>query len=138
MEFAYDIFPAERAIVTRYAGRFTLAGLQATAEKLWSDPRYSRRYDGLVDLTDGSVGVGMTDFRALLDFVVGHPSTSEGRWAAVAISPLATACGLLYQRVVGRRHELAVFSSRAAACNFVGFQLDDGPLVGGGLRPRRG
>lgn len=137
MEFTYDIFPAERLIVARYAGRFTFAELVATAERMWADPRYSRSFDGAVDLTDSAVGVGMDDFRALVNFLRDHKNTSQGRWAAVATSPLATACSLIYSRALASRHTFEVFATFPGASSFLGFDLGPGPLLPGTPAPRR-
>lgn len=135
MNFAYEIYPSERAIVARYAGRFNLAGLVATAEQLWSDPRYSPTYDGFVDLTDTALGVDMCDFRPLLAFIRAHKQTSQGRWAAVTTSPMAAAMGLIYKQAMVSRHVFEIFSTREAAGWFVGFEIGD-PILGG-KGPRR-
>ena len=59
------------------------------------------------------------------------------RWAAVAASPLATACGLIYRRALSSRHAFDVFSTREAACEFVGFQLGAGELFSRHAEPQR-
>lgn len=127
MKFDYGIYPEKQLIVTRYGGAWTLRDLQAMAEQLWSDARYVRSYNGVVDLTDMTLSVGQGDFRALLEFLRGHKNFSEGRWAAVAGSPLATACGLLYKRALATRHTFEVFSTFEAAGAFVGVDLEDRP-----------
>ena len=123
MEFTYDIFPDQRMILARYAGRFSFADLKTAAERLWADPRYSESYDGLVDISDGSVAVEMGDFRQLVQFVKGSAKTSRGRWAAVAVSPLATAIAMFYQKSLAGRHTFEVFSTRESACRFLGIGL---------------
>lgn len=135
MRFAYEIYPEKKLIVARYAGVWTLADLTAMAQRLWSDARYSRHYNGVIDLTDSKVGVTRGDFQALMEFIGGHKDTSEGRWAAVATSPLATACGLLYKRSLARRHGFEVFSTIEAAGAFVGVELS-GELWPDGAGPR--
>ena len=133
MKFAYYIYPDRRAIVARYVGHFTLDELVASAQLLWSDPRYARSYDGLVDVSDSSVGVAMCDLQPLVKFFREHRDTSEGRWAAVTSSPLATACALIYQRALARRHTFEIFSTWAAACTFLNIDVSpDTPLSGGG------
>lgn len=127
MKFEYEIYPEKQLIVARYAGAWTLHELEAVAERLWSDQRYVRSYNGVVDLTDTTLSVGREDFRTLMEFLRGHKLTSEGRWAAVASSPLATACGLLYKRMLATRHTFEVFSTFEAAGAFVGVDWQDGP-----------
>lgn len=136
MQFDYEIYPEKRLIVTRYAGAFTLADLTKVARRLWSDARYARSFNGVVDLTDMGVSVGRSDFQALMDFVREHKDTSEGRWAAVASSPLATACGLLYKRALAKRHTFDVFSTFEAAGAFVGADLSGEPLFNGPAQRR--
>ena len=132
MTFNYDIFPERRTIVARYTGLFTLGELTAAAQLLWSDPRYVRSYDGLVDISHGSVAVAMRDVPPLMRFFREHGNTSEGRWAAVASAPLTTAWALVYRRALGARHPLEIFSTWEAACAFLGVDLrPDLPLVGG-------
>lgn len=128
MKFDYKIYPEHTFIVLRLVGAFTLEELTKGVERLWSDPRYSRSYHGVIDLTDGTLAVGRLEFRALVDFVRGHKDTSTGRWAAVAGSPLAVACGMIYQRAVAGRHSFEVFSTFEAAGSFVGVDLRQGPL----------
>ncbi|MCX6955719.1 MAG: hypothetical protein NTV51_26545 [Verrucomicrobia bacterium] len=123
MKFDYEIYPEQKLILTRFSGAFTLEDLTGVAQRLWSDPRYSRSYGGVVDLTDTSVAVGRADFRALVDFVRRHKETSTGRWAAVAGSPLATACAIIYQRALAGRHTFEVFSTFEAAGQFLGVDL---------------
>ncbi len=118
--FHYDIFPEKRLIFQRYSGRFTLAELLAAIEKLWSDPRYDPTFDGLIDLSSDCAPPSMADFRSLLEFVQGSAKTTSGRWAAIAHSPLVTACGLIYKRAMARRHVFEVFSTCDAACAFLG------------------
>jgi len=134
MKFSYEIFPDQRTIVARYIGAFTLSELVTSAKTLWSDPRYSRKYDGLVDISDSSVNVAMSDFRSLLEFIRGHGSTSEGRWAAVASTPFATACGFMYQRAMVGRHTLEVFSHWETACEFLDVEVPRDVSLGCGAK----
>jgi hypothetical protein len=137
MTFDYEIYPEARIIVLRYAGQFTLGALKVFAQRLWADARYSRSFDGLVDLTDARLGVAREDFLALVEFVRGHEQTSLGRWAAITTSPLATACGLIYQRALARRHAFEVFATTEAAAWFLGVDLGNAPLLGKGFAPHR-
>src|SRR5690606_19940097 len=66
MTFHYDIHPEQRTIHLRYTGAFTVRDLIAAATLLWSDPRYSQTFDGIVDLTDVSLRVTQSDLRALI------------------------------------------------------------------------
>ena len=127
MTFLYDIFPEHRAVIVRYQGTFTLHDLTVCAETLWSDPRYSRSFDGLADISAASVHVAMNDFRPLVEFVRHNDRTSEGRWAAIATTPLATACGYIYQRALASRHSFEIFSTWEGACRFL--KLDLPPTV---------
>ena len=136
MEFDYEIYPEQRMIVTRYRGAYTFATLIACAQKLWADPRYQPAYDGVVDLTDGKLTIGRQDFRAVIDFIRRQDRASRGRWAAVASSPFATACSLLYQRAIEDRHPIGVFSTLEAAGTFLGMSFAEGPLLSG-IAPKR-
>lgn len=131
MNCHYEIYPEKRLIFMRYAGQFTLAELTGSARKLWADKLYSKSYNGVIDLTDSRVWVGREDFQALVGFVAAHKHTSEGRWAAVATSPLATACGMIYKRAITKRHAFEVFSTFGAAGAFVGIDLEEKPFFAG-------
>lgn len=133
MNCHYEIYPERRLILMRYAGAFTLTQLTDIARKLWADKRYSKSYNGIIDLTDSGVKVAREDFQALVEFVAGNKHTSEGRWAAVATSPLATACGMIYKRAVAKRHSFEVFSTFEAAGAFVGIDLGEEPFFGDAL-----
>lgn len=124
MTFAYDIFPERRGIHLRYSGTFTQAGLEAAAQTLWGDARYSRDYHGIVDCRHGPVSTTTSNLRGLIEFVQRSPSTSRGRWAAVTSEPVPTALALVYGQAAEKYHPFGVFSSWAAACNFVGVEFD--------------
>ena len=133
MNFSYAIDPERRMIFLRYTGHFTLVPLLAGIRRLWADPAYCRAYAGLVDLSDESLSIEIADLHALIDHLRDQPAISEGRWAAVTSSPLATACGLLYQKAISPRHPFEVFSSFEAAANFLRLEgppplLQDCPL----------
>ncbi len=123
MQHRYEILPAQRLILQRFAGRPSLADLLAATRQLWADPLYSKLYDGIVDLSGSSVGISMDDLRALISFLRQSDQTSTGRWGAVTCSPLTTACAMIYQRALAPRHEFEVFSSWDAACGFLGVKL---------------
>ncbi len=91
----------------------------------------------MVDLTDANLGVSRADLLALVEFVRGHEQTSQGRWAAITSSPFATACGLIYQRALARRHAFEVFTTQEAAAWFLGVDFGDAPLLGKDSAPRR-
>ncbi len=129
MKFSYEILPEKRLICLRYEGAFTLKELLMGTELLWSDQRYHPDYQGIVDLTDSTVGVGWADFRAFVEFLCREDRTSRSRWAAVAGTPLAAACALLYKQACTAPHSLDVFSTWDAACNFLKVELSpDQPL----------
>ena len=130
MKFSYAIDPERRLIHLRYAGRFNLTRLRESVERLWADPQYHRDYSGFIDLSDGAVSVAIADLHALLDFMRDKPQVTRGRWAAVAVSPFATACGLLYQRAFSRKHTFEVFSSHEAAWQFLGLPPLPAPHLG--------
>jgi len=136
MQFRFEILPERRAIFVRCAGRLTLEDLFTIPRQLWTDPRYSPEYDGLVDVSDGAISIDLHDLRTLAAFLVRERATSKGRWAAVATSPVVIACGLVYRTALRRRHVFEVFSTWEAACGFLRFDpalfapRDDSPGPG--------
>lgn len=132
MNFSYQIFEPQRAIVTRYTGTFTLTDLARSSEMLWSDPRYSRDYDGIADLSDQRASVSLTDLRSFFEFVMQRPALSSGRWAVVATTPFATACCFLYRNALGGRHPVEVFSTWEGAVSSLNLSLPTPlPLIKG-------
>lgn len=103
---------------------FTQAGLEAAAQTLWEDARYSRDYHGIVDCRQGPVGTTTSNLRGLIEFVQRNPYTSRGRWAAVTTEPVPTALALVYGQAISKYHPFGVFSSWSAACDFVGVEFD--------------
>jgi hypothetical protein len=128
VKFTYDILPERRLILQRFAGDTSLAEVLEATRRLWADPRYSRTYDGIVDLSATTVGISMEDLRALIGILRESEQMSTGRWGAVATSPLTTACAMIYQRALAPQQEFEVFSSWDAACGFLGVDLQ--PLPG--------
>lgn len=123
MSFGYEIYPEKRAVVATFRGHFSRQALEAAIGRLWSDPRYRTDYVGIVDISHGSVGIAIEDFRAVVGWVRSHERTSAARWAALASSPYATACALLYRRAISDRQDFQVFSTWEAACRFIEVDL---------------
>lgn len=123
MSFGYEIHPGKRAVVATFRGHFSRLALERAVQTLWDDERYRTDYVGIVDISDASVGVAIEDFRAVVEWVRAHERISVARWAAVASTPYATACALLYQRAISDRQEFQVFSTWAAACRFIDVDL---------------
>ena len=119
MKFTYAIHPDHRVIFQRYEGRFTTSDLIAATRQMWADPAYCRDYNGIADASAASFGVDLHDFSTFISFLANREEMSVGRWAVVATSPLATACGFIYKKAVSSQHKFEVFSSWDAACDFV-------------------
>jgi hypothetical protein len=129
MGFTYKIFPERRIVYQRFSGAFSLPDLVSAARTVWSDPLYSKDYDGVVDLSSVSVKVSIDDLRALIRFLLTSECHSKGRWAAVAGSPLATACGMLYKAATSHHHPFEVFSTWEGASSFLGTDVSPVLLV---------
>ncbi len=123
----YEIFPEQRLVFLRFCGECTFVQLKSAVEQLWHDRRFSHAYNGLIDLTDTKVRISSSDFQALMGFVLGQKSKPQGRWAAVAASPLVTAFAMLYQRLARERHTFQVFSTFQRAAEFVGAGFGEDP-----------
>lgn len=123
LKHLYAIFPEKRLIVQRYVGAFSLAELQASAERLWADSGYSPSYDVLSDLTSASIGLSAAEARRFAEFVNSHPRKGEGRLAAVLSSPTETALALLFQRLVSARAQMEVFCTWEAACAYLAVEV---------------
>lgn len=132
MSFGYEIHPGKRAVVATFRGHFSRLALERAVQTLWGDARYRTDYVGIVDISHASVSIAIEDFRAIVEWVRRHERTSVARWAAVASTPYATACALLYQRALAGRQELQVFSTWDAACRFIEVDL---PPPAAGLQP---
>jgi len=126
MNFHYSIDHKHQLIFQRYEGRLTLKELIACIERMWSDPEYSRSYNGIVDFSAVSISLDIQDFHAFMRFIKDHSSLSLGRWALVTSSPFATACSLLYKQRIFQ-HTLDVFSSPEAAGAFIRKITDSPP-----------
>jgi len=127
MNVRYEILPEQRLILKRCKGEFTLLDLITSSRSIWSDPRYCKTFDGIIDLSKADCGFHIDDVRGLVDFFLTHENTSIGRWAAIASSPLVTAFALIYKRGLLDRHPFEVFSTWEAACKFL--DLDTPPRL---------
>jgi len=138
MKVRYEILPEHRLILKRCRGDFTLHDLMTSARSVWSDPRYCRSFDGIVDLTKADCGFHIEEVRSLVDFFLTHEKTSIGRWAAIASSPIVTAFALIYKRSLLDRHPFEVFSTWEAACEFLELDVSPVLLLGGWGDPQAG
>jgi hypothetical protein len=128
MKFSYTIDSQRGLIFQAYEGSFTLEQLIACTRCLWADPEYSPSFDGIVELSAMTPSARLPQLPGLLHFLKNDAHLSQGRWAAIATSPLATAGSLIYKRAMAPRHMFEVFSTWDAACTFL--QIDaEKPLL---------
>ena len=124
MKFRYSIDSQRQVIFQSFEGDFTVQQLIACIERLWSDPEYHRSFRGIVDLSAMGTGAIVLELPALLKFLKGNPRLSQGRWAAIATTPMATAASLLYRQDIAPEQTFGVFSTWEAACAFLQVDLE--------------
>lgn len=124
MKFRYVIDPQREVIFQAFEGDFTAPQLIACIERLWADPEYRRSFSGIVDLSAMGTGAIVLELPALMKFLKGNPRLSQGRWAAIATTPMATAASLLYRQDIAPEQTFGVFSTWEAACTFLRVDLE--------------
>lgn len=124
MKFRYIIDPQRQVICQAFEGDFTAQQLIACIERLWADPDYHRSFGGIVDLTAMDAGAIILELPALMKFLKGNPRLSQGRWAAIATTPMATAASLLYRHDIAPEQTFGVFSTWEGACDFLQVDIE--------------
>lgn len=124
MTFGYTINEQRKIIFLRFSGSFDAANFLACIERLWADPAYQREFEGIADITDVSPTYTIADLRRVIAFLRDNHRTNTARWALITSSPLAAACGYVYQKAMSPVHRLEVFSTWEAASAFVHWNAD--------------
>ncbi|MEO8205679.1 MAG: hypothetical protein ABI615_05820 [Chthoniobacterales bacterium] len=119
MKLSYAILPDQALILQRYSGPFSLQQIIDSIKTVWDDPRYSKSFNGIIDLSSASMLISISEMQALIQFFANHTHTPHGKWATVVNSPISTAFIILYQKALAHKHDLQVFSTMEAACKYV-------------------
>lgn len=122
MNYGHVILHNERVIYQVFEGAFTVDQLIVCIRRLWADPGYSRRYNGIADISRMSSSASLDNLVNLIAFLQGQPQISQGRWAVITATPIVTAASMVYKRKMAARHPFGVFSTWESACGFL--QLD--------------
>lgn len=122
MNYGHVIIPKTRIIYQVFEGTFSLDHLVACTRRLWADPAYSRTYNGITDVSRMTPGATLENLQGLTAFLKNEPRLSQGRWAVITSTPMATAGAMLYKREMAAHHPFGVFSTWESACAFL--QLD--------------
>lgn len=120
MAFSYHIDRGQKLIVTCFSGPFDADAFIACIEQLWADPDYDRTFEGFADITLVDPTFNLDDIRRVIAFLRDNRLTNIGRWAVITDTPLAAAGAYFYQKSMATVHHIEVFSTREAACNFLG------------------
>lgn len=129
MHYAHTIDPERQFIFQRFCGEFPVAEIIACSRRLWTEPAYSKTYNGIVDISQMKPGTGLEDVRTLIAFYSAEPATSKGRWAVITASPLSTASAMVYKRAMSHLQAVEVFSTWESACNFLQLDLPAPPAI---------
>ncbi|MET0261526.1 MAG: hypothetical protein ABW223_01420 [Rariglobus sp.] len=119
MTFGYTINEQRKMIFMRFSGSFDAAHFLSCIERMWADPAYRQDYEGVADITDVEPTYTMADLRNVIAFLRENKRTNTARWALITASPLAAACGYVYQKAMSSVHQLEVFSTWEAASSFL-------------------
>ena len=127
MNYGHVIVPPTRIIYQVFEGAFSADQLVACTRRLWSDPAYSRLYNGITDVSCMAPGATLENLQGLTAFLKHEPQLSQGRWAVITSTPIATAGAMLYKREMAAHHPFGVFSTWEAACAFLQLDLPTRP-----------
>jgi hypothetical protein len=124
-------FPNSRLIVTRFFGPIDYEDVLEWLDTASLDARFSREFDGVVDLRKARLTSFRIEKARLLAKHVIDLDFTQGSWAVLADRPAETAFSMLYTSVANQHHPVEVFSSVDAAANFLGKDLSRTGIVFG-------
>jgi hypothetical protein len=124
-------FPESRLIVTRFFGPFDYEDVLDWLDTAALDSRFSREYDGLVDLRRARLTSFRIEKAKLLAQHMMDLDFTHGSWAVLADRPAETAFSMIYSTVAVRHHPVEVFSTVPAAASFLRKDLASTGIVSG-------
>jgi hypothetical protein len=99
--------------------RVTALELRQMLERLFAEPAWDPKYDGLADLTGGQLELTQADVAALAEQLLSSPA-SRGRWAFVVTSELNRGLvRMISSLVAGVPSEVRIFESRREAIEWL-------------------
>lgn len=119
MKLRYHFFESERVLIVQCQKELTLEHFEETLVTIIRHPKFTRRYDILVDLRTVDSKLDREDFDALVTIFRDYPHPNR-RVALVCDGPELTAYGYLFSRKA-RKPNVSVFSTIEGGCNWLGF-----------------
>ena len=101
-------------IHVKWDGTFILPEVNASLDRMYSDPSYDPLFSGIADVRAASFEMNHEQMVEHHDFISGHKGCPFGPWAVVCETPNETALTLLYEKLKPR-HPVRVFSTMEAA-----------------------
>jgi hypothetical protein len=118
----FQVVPTKSLIVIQVSGEVRYRDLSGILDQIQGHPDYSPRMNGVVDLREAYVLMSPEEVEQLAQRTTQLGFSSE-RWAYLTDSPLATALSILYREHIAEVHEGEVFSTVAAASEYLGINL---------------
>jgi hypothetical protein len=119
MQLRYHFFESERVLIIQCQKELTLKHFEETLITVIRHPKFTRRYDIIVDLRLVDNKLNRDDFDALVTIFRDYPHPNR-RVALVCEGPIMTAYGYLFSRKA-RKPNVSVFSTLEGASNWLGF-----------------
>ncbi len=119
MAFQYTILTDQRLILARFEGPASLEEFKASAPLICSDSRYTRDFDGLLDLTEVKVSIDLSEVWDLVRFTEANRKEGYGKWAVIVTTPVATAFAMVYRQRAEPALPFLLFSTYEGAADYL-------------------
>jgi hypothetical protein len=116
----YAILPCDRLILERLSGPISYQDIVSLTEKVWSDEKYDKSYDGIVDIRHASLDMTRANLELFARLILASESASEGRVAVISTKPVETALSYLLADRLTEGAALSVFSTWEAVVGHLG------------------
>ena len=115
MGFSYKVEPEKTLITVTWDGAFTLDEVNSSLSAMYESADYVPQYKGIADVRSALFLMNLDDLEENHNFVTSHPNHPTGPWAVVCAEPMQTTYAMLYKGKENASHRTEVFSTIAAA-----------------------
>lgn len=128
MGHTFSIDSERELIVARYIGPTTVQDMKDLAAAVWAHPDYNQNFNGILDYREATLDASPGAIGEIASYFLTASDASYGRAAIVTSRPLETALNFLFAQRMRSRNVLQVFTTWAAACEFIGAEGVPDPL----------
>lgn len=119
MELKLQIIPQSGLVIEHISGEVTLEALMEKTKKLFSDPRYDKRYCGVADMRQAVTRMSKVELLGFANLINESDQFGHAPWAILGSDPMVVGLSQVFKLRLKDTETIGVFSTVAEAAKFV-------------------